>query len=340
MTRVAMGASVGAGRRRPVRRRYAAARLRRDAAVPFNQGVGAEMIAERWGLSPRAARRVRRSPATSGPPPRRTPAPSTREIVPVVRPTARRSPPTRASAADTHPLETAGGAEAAVRGGRHGHRRARLADLRRGRGAAVTTSEWAARARLRPLARVHAAARGRRRPGLMLTAPSRPPRRCCAAPGLDPRRHRRVRGQRGVRLGAAGVAGRNRRRPGPAEPRRRGDRPRPPARWLRCAADDHAAAPHAAHRRRYGLQTMCEGGGWPTRRCWNGGEEWAGSRDHMVPGPRHSPPAVVPSALPQQGRDRPTAVGLSPVHRGHGESCRTSGAESGTSLPMALTCHR
>jgi len=39
---------------------------------------------------------------------------------------------------------------------------------------------------------------------------------------------------------------------------------------------------------------------------------------------------MVPSALPQQDRDRLTAVELSPVHRGHGESCRTRRAWSGT----------
>ena len=52
---------------------------------------------------------------------------------------------------------------------------------------------------------------------------------------------------------------------------------------------------------RHGLQTMCaRAAGWPTRRCGNGGEQWAGSRDHVVPGPRHWPPAVVPSALPSR----------------------------------------
>ncbi|GAA5189264.1 thiolase family protein [Rugosimonospora acidiphila] len=54
MTRVAMGSSAGAGN--PfgpmVRARYAGADGFSDgAAIPFNQGVGAEMIAERWGLS-------------------------------------------------------------------------------------------------------------------------------------------------------------------------------------------------------------------------------------------------------------------------------------------------
>ena len=50
-----------------------------------NQGVGAEMMAERWGLSPHAARRVLRAPRTRRRPPRRTPAGSTAQIAPVDR---------------------------------------------------------------------------------------------------------------------------------------------------------------------------------------------------------------------------------------------------------------
>jgi acetyl-CoA acyltransferase len=55
MTRVTMGASVGAGAGVPygesIRRRYAGVPgFAADDPVPFNQGVGAEMIAERWGF--------------------------------------------------------------------------------------------------------------------------------------------------------------------------------------------------------------------------------------------------------------------------------------------------
>ncbi|HEX6498557.1 MAG TPA: acetyl-CoA C-acyltransferase [Micromonosporaceae bacterium] len=55
MTRVAMGASVGADAGRPygdlVRERYATVEgFDTDAVVPFNQGVGAELIARRWGF--------------------------------------------------------------------------------------------------------------------------------------------------------------------------------------------------------------------------------------------------------------------------------------------------
>ena len=162
-----------------------------------------------------------------------------------------------------------------------------------------------------------------------------------AAGGPRPRRHRRVRGQRGVRLGAAGVAAPRPAPTRPAEPatagRSRSGHPlgASGARLMTTLLHQMRAPASATACRR-----CARAAAWPTRRCWNGGEQWAGSRDHVVPGPRHSPPAVVPSALPQQGRDRLTAVGLSPVHRGHGESCRTSGTECGTSRPMALTCHR
>jgi acetyl-CoA acyltransferase len=56
MTRVTMGASVGVGAGTPygslIRERYAGvAGFDEGAPVPFNQGVGAEMIAARWGFS-------------------------------------------------------------------------------------------------------------------------------------------------------------------------------------------------------------------------------------------------------------------------------------------------
>src|SRR2546421_4641571 len=56
MTRVTMGASVGAGTGTPygsaIRARYAGVEGFEDSEpVPFNQGVGAEMIAARWGFS-------------------------------------------------------------------------------------------------------------------------------------------------------------------------------------------------------------------------------------------------------------------------------------------------
>jgi acetyl-CoA acyltransferase len=56
MTRVPLNASLGSGVGEPfgpsVRARYAGVEgFAADAAIPFNQGVGAELIARRWGLS-------------------------------------------------------------------------------------------------------------------------------------------------------------------------------------------------------------------------------------------------------------------------------------------------
>ena len=116
----------------------------------------------------------------------------------------------------------------------------------------VTTSEVAARHGWRPLARLHAFATAGVDPVTMLTAPipatGAGPRAGRARPG----RHRRVRGQRGVRLGRRRLAGRDRGRPRPGQPARRGDRPRPPARRLGGPADDHPGAPPAADRRPLG----------------------------------------------------------------------------------------
>lgn len=59
MTRVPMGSSVGEGLGTPygsrVRERYAGATgFDADAAIPFSQGVGAELMAKRWGFDRRA----------------------------------------------------------------------------------------------------------------------------------------------------------------------------------------------------------------------------------------------------------------------------------------------
>ncbi|MGA8114591.1 MAG: acetyl-CoA C-acyltransferase [Actinocatenispora sp.] len=55
MTRVPMGSSVGSGEVSPfsdqLRKRYAGREGISDGALPFNQGVGAELMAARWGLS-------------------------------------------------------------------------------------------------------------------------------------------------------------------------------------------------------------------------------------------------------------------------------------------------
>ena len=73
-----------------------------------------------------------------------------------------------------------------------------------------------------------------------------------AAPGAHraaTRRHRPVRGQRGLRLGRAGVGQGDRRRPRAHQPQRRCDRPRAPARRHRLHPADQGAPRAGAHRR-------------------------------------------------------------------------------------------
>ena len=81
----------------------------------------------------------------------------------------------------------------------------------------------------------------------------------------EDRRHRPVRGQRGVRPGRAGVAARAGARHGPRQRQRRRDGARPSARLDRRApADDAAARARALATRETGLVTMCCGGGLGT----------------------------------------------------------------------------
>ena len=99
-------------------------------------------------------------------------------------------------------------------------------------------------------------------PVIMLTAPIPATRKALAKSGLRLDRDRRVRGQRGVRARPAGLAGRDRRRPGQTLNPHGG-----------AIALGHPLGGSGArlmttlvhHMRdngiRYGLQTMCEGGG-------------------------------------------------------------------------------
>ena len=98
---------------------------------------------------------------------------------------------------------------------------------------------------LKPIARVHTATLAGADPVIMLTAPIPATQKALKKSGLRARRHRRVRGQRGVRPGAAGVAEGYRRRREEAQPQRRRDRARPPARRIRRPHHDHDAVPHA-----------------------------------------------------------------------------------------------
>ncbi|EUA73165.1 thiolase, C-terminal domain protein [Mycobacterium xenopi 4042] len=77
----------------------------------------------------------------------------------------------------------------------------------------------------------------------------------------EPGRHRDLRGQRGVRARAAGLAARHRRRREETQPQRRRYRAGPSARWLGARIMTTLLYHMRDKGIRYGLQTMCEGGG-------------------------------------------------------------------------------
>jgi len=202
MTRVAMGASAGDARGAGasqrstagngetglpygplLRDRYAGvAGFDRDAVVPFNQGVGAEMIATRWQLS-----RVQLDEYSLASHEKAAKAQDAGEFD-----------------AEIEPVHVAGAAVVARDEGiRRDTSLARLADLPtpfRADGVvtagsasqisdgaaalAVTTSEWAAAHGLTPLARIHTAVLAADDPVTMLTAPIPATARALARSGL------------------------------------------------------------------------------------------------------------------------------------------------------------
>ena len=98
---------------------------------------------------------------------------------------------------------------------------------------------------LKPLARVHTAVLAGADPVMMLSAPIPATQKALQRSGLSVSRHRRLRGQRGLRPGSDGLAQGDRRRREEAQPQRRRDRAGPPARRFGCAHHDHAALSHA-----------------------------------------------------------------------------------------------
>ena len=113
----------------------------------------------------------------------------------------------------------------------------------------LMSEERASELGLRPRARILASSVCGDDPLLMLTGPIPATHRVLARAGVSIDDVDAIRGQRGVRIRAAGVAGRVRRTGGSAQPARRRDRPRAPARRVRCAADDHPDQPSRGHRR-------------------------------------------------------------------------------------------
>ncbi|HEY3008039.1 MAG TPA: acetyl-CoA C-acyltransferase [Micromonosporaceae bacterium] len=167
MTRVPMGSSVGEGL--PfgdlVRARYRGVDGFGDgAAVPFSQGVGAEMIAERWGFS-----RARLDEYAFVSHNRAAAAQDAgefdAEITPVGPVTADEGVRRDTSLARLAELPTPFKPDGVVTAGSASQISDGAAAL------AVTTSEWAHEHGLRPLARIHAAVAVADDPVIMLTAP-------------------------------------------------------------------------------------------------------------------------------------------------------------------------
>ena len=121
-------------------------------------------------------------------------------------------------------------------------------------GAAAVLLADADRARqlgLRPRARILAQCLIGAEPYYHLDGPVQATERVLERSGMAHRRHRPVRGQRGVRVDRAVLAGGARRRPGPGQRQRRRDRPRPPGGQHRRPAAHHRAARTRAARRRH-----------------------------------------------------------------------------------------
>ena len=221
-------------------------KVRERYGVTFNQGIGAEMMAEKWGLSRdqldefSSASHAKLAAATDE-------GRLAGQIAPVELPDGRVLSADEGLRRGTSPEKLAGLKPVFKEDGViHAGNSSQISD-----GAAallMMTSDKARELGLTPLARVRTAVLAGDDPVIMLTAPIPATLKALKKSGLSIRRHRRVRGQRGVRPGTAGLAGRDRRRPGPAQPGRRGHRHRPPARRLRRPADDRARPPHDGRR--------------------------------------------------------------------------------------------
>ncbi|MEN3615503.1 acetyl-CoA C-acyltransferase [Plantactinospora sp. ZYX-F-223] len=177
MTRVPMGSSISpgpAGTGLPygdlVRDRYRGTPgFAADEPVPFNQGVGAELIAARWGLTRRqldeyalASHQKAAAAQDAGA--------FEAEIVPVVVPDGAKAVADEGIRRETSlerlaELKTPFRADGVVTAGSASQISDGAAAL------AVTTSEWARQRGLRPLARIHTAVVTADDPVLMLTAP-------------------------------------------------------------------------------------------------------------------------------------------------------------------------
>ena len=183
MSRVAMGASAtvaGTPYGQAVRDRYATVDgFAANDPVPFNQGVGAEMIAQRWGFSRlqldeyALASHERAARAQDG-------GAFDDEILPIAGAIKADEGIRRdTTSAKLGGLKTPFATEGVVTAGSASQISDGAAAL------AITTSEWAAAHGLRPLARIHTAVVAADDPVIMLTAPIPATRKALARAGLS-----------------------------------------------------------------------------------------------------------------------------------------------------------
>ena len=252
MSRVPMGSAIGEGGT-PIGAGYAA---RYGPAMP-NQGLGAEMIAERWGLS--RARLDEFALASHA---------KAAAAIDEGRFARRscRSRPTRASSTPTRASAAAAPSRSSRRCSRRSSRTACCTPATARRSATARPrcccgSDTAGRLGLTPIARVHTAVLAADDPEHHADGADPGHAQGAAARRPARRRDRRVRGLRGVRVGAARVAARDRRRRGPLNVSGGAIALGHPL----GASGARLATTLLHHMRddglRYGLQTMCEGGG-------------------------------------------------------------------------------
>ena len=252
----------------------------------MTQGISAELIAAKWGLSAPEARRVLRESPREG---RR--APPRRAVRQRDRADRRHRGTVDADRRDHPPRHHGrdpGRAEAGVlqRGDRARFPQidweitaGNSSPLSDGSAAVLITSgELARELGLRPLARIHTSTVVGADPLYMLTGVIPATEKVLERAGLDPRRHRPVRGERGVRPGGAGLG---RTRPAPTsrktQRQRRRDRDRPSARRQRRADhDDAGQRPRAARRPLRRCRRCARAAAWPTPPSSNGSADRRG----------------------------------------------------------------
>ena len=252
MSRTPMGSSVVRELGFPFGPRTMARYTERGGLV--GQGEGAELIAEQWGLSREdldafsAQSHQRAAQATAE-------GRFEREIIPVaVKDDERQDTDERMSTDEgirpDSTVESLGKLKPAFRPENGKITAGNSSQITDGASGVLIMSESRASSLgLTPRARFHSFAVAGSDPITMLTGPIPATKMALERGGSDPRRHRRRRDQRGLRLRAPGLGQGVRRRHDQGERERWGDRPGPPAGSLRGQAHGHAAQRARARRR-------------------------------------------------------------------------------------------